>query len=157
LIPRNTYDIEIPQGINGCVYKLVYAGHYLILKCKSLFWSIEKIKKGLDYFLANTAHSRNPSSLGYRLYDFVEKHPGHIFSLHILLVSDEPYQLLRREQEELDKAREDSLCLNVTFDAYTPKYIQSNKRKSSTWVKRGTYLNFLAWKKKNHQNHNDAM
>lgn len=142
------YDIEIPKDVTSCIYKLWYCNVYILLKTKTLYWSVEKIKKGLHYFLKNTAHSHNPKDIGYNLYRFVEGNPGEKFRIEIVLQSDSAYQLLKREQQELDKAKADFQCLNVTFDAYTPKYMQSNrKNKPETWIKRGTYLNFLRWKK----------
>lgn len=150
---ESEYDIKIPNDVTSCVYRLWYNSKYLVLKTKTLYWSVEKIKKGLHYFLKHTEHSHDPKSLGYKLYNYVEDYPGNNFSIEVILQSDSAYELLRREQQELDKSKQDTNCLNVKFDAYAPRYMQSNKKdKPQTWIKRGTYLNFLRWKKTRHLN-----
>lgn len=140
------FDIEIPEKIEGCVYKLWYADRYIILKCKTLARSVFGIKNDLHYFLRGTKGGTKENDLYYDFYVHVQEFPFENFKIEIILASNNPLELLKTEQIELEKSYEDQKCLNKDFDAYVPKLTQVNGKKS--WINRGYYLNFMQWKKK---------
>lgn len=139
-------QIPILPGVNGCVYKLWYANRYVIVKCKTLFRSAQNIESGLDYFFKGTPKGRKEEDFYHEFFVHVQMHPFEQFKIELLLVSDNPYQLLKAEQKALWYAEKDAQCLNQKFDAYIPQFTQVNGKGS--WINRGYYLNFCIWKKR---------
>lgn len=137
--------IEPHPGLEGCVYKLFWGEVYVIIKCKTFARSKTIIEQSLDRFL----NKKGKDILYHRFFTYIKMHPFYSFRVKILLKSDNPYQLLIKEQEKLDEAREDLNCFNISFDAYVPHGIQG-KRKA--WINRGHYLNFMIWKKRRLKN-----
>jgi hypothetical protein len=127
--------------LEGCVYKLFWGEVYVIVKCKTFVRSRTIIEQSLNAYT-----SRGKRDLLYhRFFDYIKTHPFYSFRVKVLLKSDSPYQLLIKEQEELDKAKPDLNCFNNSFEAYVPKGIQGSRK---AWINRGHYLNFMIWKKK---------
>jgi hypothetical protein len=59
------------------------------------FWrSRQNIEINLGYFLKNTPQSRREDNLYYPFFNFILYNPGHEFNVDIILVSNNPYQLL---------------------------------------------------------------
>ena len=85
-----------------------------------------------------------------KFFDYIKEYPFYEFRVEFLFESENHYQLLIHEQQELDKAKNDEDCFNTSFMAYVPKGIQG-KRKA--WINRGDYLNFMQWMKKYRENH----
>lgn len=140
------YEIELVPDIQGCVYKLWYAGRYVIVKCKTLWRSAQNISSGLNYFLKGTPKGRKEEDLYHEFFTYVQENPFQKFTIDIVLSSNNPLELLKSEFFELAKAKYDPRCLNNNFDVYIPKFTQVNGKKS--WINRGYYLNFMQWKKK---------
>lgn len=142
------YDVNIPDNIESCVYKLWYSDKYIIEKCKNLPISVQKIVNGLNCFIKNTPHGRDRKNLAYKFFNYILWNQNEDIDLRIevVFVSKNPYQLLIREQEELYNAKNDESCLNISFDAYIPIFTQVNG--VGSWINRGYYLNFMQWKKK---------
>ncbi len=137
--------MDLPN-IKSCVYKLWYKDKYIIEKCKTLSISVSKLEKGLQCFIKNTPNGRDTKNLAYDFFNYILWNGGGELRVEVIFEHSNPYQLLKREQEELDKARDDENCLNQRFDAYIPIFTQTNGRGS--WINRGYYLNFCMWKKK---------
>ena len=137
--------IEYIANTEGCVYKLFWGEIYVIIKCKTFARSKTIIEQSLDRFL----NRGGKDILYHRFFTYIKMHPFYSFRVKILLNSDNPYQLLIKEQEWLDKAKDDHNCFNISFDAYVPHGIQG-KRKA--WINRGHYLNFMIWKKRRFKN-----
>lgn len=139
--------MEVPKipyrYVNGCVFKLFWGEKYVIVKCKMFARAKTNIETSLFYHLKTGMHDR----LYEKFFDYIKSHPFYEFQLQIIFKSDNHYQLLVHEQEELDKSKDDNNCMNTTFMAYVPKGIQG-KRKA--WINRGDYLNFMQWYNKTH-------
>ncbi len=129
----------------GCVFKLFWGEKYVIVKCKYFARARTLIETGLKYFLKNNHHD----NLYHKLFLHIKNTPFNTFNVEFLFKRDNPYELLKNEQIELDKSCTDNNCLNTSFEAYIPKYTQVNGKKS--WINRGYYLNFHQWLKKRHQ------
>jgi len=140
------YEVEDVPDIESCVYKLWYDNKYIIEKCKNLPISVSKLVKGLNCFIKNTPHGRDPKNLAYDFFKYILWNEGKSLSIEVLFTSNNPYQLLKREQQELYASKNDENCLNKSFDAYIPIFTQVNGEKS--WINRGYYLNFCIWRKK---------
>jgi hypothetical protein len=145
-----TLDIEIPIGIEGCVYKLWYNDRYVIIKCKTLQRSIFGIKTDLHYFFKETRGGQREANLYYDFYSYIESNQSGVFQIEIILASNHPLELLKSEHIALEEAYVDERCLNKDFNVYIPKFTQVNGKKS--WINRGYYLNFMIWRKKREQN-----
>src|SRR5690242_17623892 len=140
------HQIDVPENIEGCVYKLWYADKYIILKCKTLARSIFGIKTDLHYFFKGTPGGTKESDLYFDFYVHVQEVPFQKFKVEIILSSNNPLELLKCEQIELEKAYDDPNCMNKSFEVYIPKHTQVNGKKS--WINRGYYLNFMQWMRK---------
>lgn len=140
------FEIPIIEGVEGCVYKLFYAGKFIVLKCKMLKRSIDGIKNDLHYFFKGTAGGTKEDDLYYDFYVHVQESPFEKFTIEIIVASNNPMELLKCEHIELEKAYDDINCLNKSFEVYIPKFTQVNGKKS--WINRGYYLNFKQWVKK---------
>jgi hypothetical protein len=138
-------ELQIPENVEGCVYKLWYAGKYIIIKCKTLVRSRENIETGLKYFLKNTPKGRNPNDMYFKFYSHVIENIGNLFWIEVLASSNNPLKLLKTEFLELRKAKEDKNCLNRDFEPYVP---QDTQRQKGSWINRGYYLNYMKWKQK---------
>lgn len=136
---------EFPSGIGSCVFKLIYGDRYVIVKCKTLVRAVENINVGLKYFFKGTPKGRNPNDLYYKFYNFVADNPFLSFSIDPILISENPYELLKAEHISLQEGSANANCLNQVFDVYIPQFTQVNGKKS--WINRGYYLNFMEWRK----------
>jgi|SRR5690242_11796738 len=141
-----TFEINIPNNIDGCVYKLWYYDRYVIIKCKTLARSIYGIKTDLRYFFKETRGGQRETNLYYDFYSYIEANPSRTFKVEIILASNHPLELLKSEHISLEDAYADPKCLNKDFNVYIPKFTQVNGKKS--WINRGYYLNFKQWVKK---------
>lgn len=144
------YEIQIVPNVEGCVYRLWYAGKYVIVKCKTLLRSVTIANETLQRFLKNTPKGRKPDDYFHNIFEHVLQNPFQDFTIDIIFTSNSPFELLKTEFLELAKAKSDPLCLNITFEPYIPKFTQVNGKKS--WVNRGYYLNFMQWRKKQLEN-----
>lgn len=141
------YQIPIFQNeADGCIYKLIYSDKYVIVMGKTFWRSRQNIEINLGYFLKNTPQSRREDNLYYPFFNFILYNPGHEFNVDIILVSNNPYQLLKTHFLELRKAKSDSNCLNKYFEPYIPQ--KTNKKGSGSWINKGYYLNYMNWKRK---------
>ena len=135
---------DIPLTRGHVVYKISYAGKYLIVAGKMLVRSVQNINTGLEYFLKDTTKGRNPNDIYYNFYCHVDDNPFQQFKVDVLLETKNIYQYLKAWQLELLKGQEDAQCLNLYFEPYIPK---STQRKKGSWLNRGAYLNYMKWKK----------
>ena len=133
---------EEHRNIEGIVYKLSYAGKYVIVKGATLVGSLKIIN--------NTYKQYDPKNERFSSHLY-----GHLFK-HLFLTEDvgrfriktlaklsskvKQYQLLKREQMELDKARYDTNCLNNNIEAYIPCYNKNTH--SFGWIETTAVANF---------------
>lgn len=143
-------EINIPEGVEGCIYKLWYAGKYVVIRCKTLRRSKQNLEIDIKYFFKNQhknrPEERREGNLYHDFYCHILENPDQNFTVEILLPSNNPLELLKAEYMELLKAKYDPRCLNNNFEPYIPKFTQVNGKKS--WINRGYYLNYMNWKKK---------
>lgn len=117
-----------------------------------MFRSVQNLNTGLMYFFKNTKKGRNPNDLYYNFYNHVADNPFNKFKIDLILVSDNPYELLKAEYLSLEAGIKENQCLNANKEPYVPQYTQVNGKKS--WINRGFYLNFMDWKKTHEINRN---
>jgi hypothetical protein len=135
---------ELPDPMMGCIYKLYYGETYVVVKAKTY----QRSKTIIEYALDRYLKAGKKDLLYNRFFAYIQayrKTYNHQLLVKVILKSNSPYQLLKKEQEELDKARYDLNCFNNSFDAYVPKGIQGRRKQ---WINRGHYLNFMMWKKR---------
>lgn len=128
---------------NHYVYRLSYAGKYVIVKGKTLAGSLYFIELGYGWFNGAVA-KKQPLYLHF--YQHIKANPGGRFRVKVLISTLNQYNLLKKEQQELNKARFDPLCLNNTTEAYIPLY--SDVTESYGWMERSAVLNFKKWLKR---------
>lgn len=149
---------KIPSEIKGCVYRLWYGDKYVIIKGKSFDGSVYFFKNGLYYYenggcgQGNELDGRGKkvwdgaNTFYHAIYTHIINHPGLNWQVELLFQSDNPYQLLKREQIELTGAIKDKRCLNSNITSYIPKY--NSKTKTYGWVGKSHVLNFRKFLKR---------
>jgi hypothetical protein len=147
MIPQVGLSVEF-DPFGSYVYKLWYGEKYLIVKCKTLRRSLNNINNDLDYYFKGTKRGRTEDNDNYWFYKFVFENPSLDFTIEPILKNRTPYELLKCEFLELEKGKEDPRCLNKP-DAipYIPASTQRPNHTQS-WINRGYYLNFMAWRKR---------
>lgn len=124
------------------VFKLTYCGKYVIVNGKSLGGSLYFIQLGYSWY----AEGKETTDMLYlHLYRHVKAHPRAKAKVEILFDTSSQYELLKRAQEELDKARHSSKCLNNTIEPYIPKY--NDLTEAYGWMDKSAVLNFKKWLK----------
>lgn len=122
----------VDNEVGGCVYKLYCGNKYIINKGKTLSGSIFLLEKGYAYSMAfKHAEEKNEKpDYWFLFYDYIKRHPQYVFQIEVLFESENPYQLLKREQMELDESLSDKNCLNNNLIAYIPQWISKGHRLS---------------------------
>jgi hypothetical protein len=140
MIPISDEHFEI----ESCVYKLYYGNRYIIVKGKTLTGSIYLIEKGYAVFLAAGGGQGKKSggkgqeewdgvnSYYLKFYLYIYKKPKLPFRIEILLESNNGYDLLMREHNELNACMKDKKCLNSNVESYMPKFRE--KTQSYGWI-----------------------
>lgn len=148
---------EIDQEVASCVYKIYYGDKYLIIKGKTLSGSVYLLQKGYAQFIAGGGGSgNNAAGSGHTEWDGINTyykqfyqhvHKNNLsFSVRVLLESDNHYDLLKKEQQELNLSIKDKKCLNSNVESYIPKYRKSTKMYG--WINRGSVLSFKKFLKR---------
>lgn len=134
------------NDIEQVVYKLSFAGKFIIVKGKTLYGSLLIIGDTFDYFTLNK--NKYKKHLYIRLYNHYIKHRHMRFTVRVLAKKDRKtgqFDLLKREQMELDKYFNKPECLNNTKDAYVPQF-QPVSRKYG-WMEPSEVRRFKRWLK----------
>lgn len=128
VIPDEYFEVE------SCVYKLYYGEYYAIIKGKTLSGSIYLFERGYAAYIAAGGGRGNKhagkgqeewegkNSFYYKFYETIYYNPGLPFTVEVLLESNDGYQLLKTEEQELAKSIKDKKCLNSNITAYIPKF-----------------------------------
>jgi hypothetical protein len=123
------------------VYHLSYAGKFLIVKGKTLCGSLIIIANTWEQF--TRGRDRFKDHLYTHLYNHVWGKSGYPFKVNIIAKVGpkfSQYELLKREQMELDKHRYNTLCLNNAIDVYIPKYNEETGMYG--WLEKTAVMNF---------------
>lgn len=146
-----TFDIDsIPVDIGSCVYRLWYGDMYVIVKGKNLAGSVFLIQKGMAYFFAGGGRVGKDTPAGkpgeghkegqgkntfyFQFYSHVKTSPTLEWKVEVIFESDNGYQLLKREQQEIDASIRDKRCLNSNIVAYIPKF-RAKSALYGDWIK----------------------
>lgn len=147
IIPRGFIDKYVLKNPGaGVVFRLTYAGKYIIVKGRTLAGSLFLIDKGYEWFTPKKATNE---TLYKHFYNHIKRHPGKRFRCRVLLKSKNHYSLLKREQTELDKARFDPKCLNNNIESYIPQ--QSDITGDFGWIPKRSvsiFMNYLQSKQR---------
>lgn len=141
MIPQITPP-KLSDLTKGYVYRLWYGEKYLIVKCKTLYWSLKSINTDIERYFKNTKSGRSDNNDNSIFYGHIFANPELEFRMDIILMSDNPYQLLKQEVISLEWSN-DPDCCNKTRLPYIPDDI--SKMKTGSWINRGHYLNFKKW------------
>ena len=137
------YRIVGSWSISMCVVKVKYNTKYVIVKCKDSMKTLKMIENGLNAFIRGGKN--NPAGFHFHMYNYVKDHPAGRFKVEYLLTTDNVYELLKREQEELDAGRDNPNMLNNQTEAYIQPY--DPETDSYGWIPKNAYLNFNKWVK----------
>jgi hypothetical protein len=127
------------------VYKLSYAGKFIIIKGKTLCGSLIIINNVFKQY--SPEKKRFDGHLYKHLFDhYLEAAGTGRFRVKILArvnTKTTLYDVLKREQMELVKHRYNPDCLNNTLDAFIPLYNEDTNMYG--WIDKGTVLSFHRW------------
>lgn len=135
---------QVDSEVGGCVYKLWHKGKYVIVKAKTLASSVFLIEKGYAYFIAGGGGSGKKAngeghkewdgknSFYFKFYQWVKDNPSIDAKVEVLFESEDAFELLKFEQQELDKNIKDKNCLNSNVQAYIPEFRE--KTNSYGWI-----------------------
>ncbi len=136
----------------SCVYKLFYGERYVIIKAKVLAGSIFLFEKGYAAFIGagggtgwgNGGQGQKEwdgtNTFYFKFYTYIHNNPGLKFRVEILLETNDPYQLLKREEQELRRCMNDKKCYNSNITAYIPKF--RSKTNSYGWISKRNVADF---------------
>jgi len=130
----------------SCIIKVTYnSKKYIIVKCKDAYGSLKRIESALNGFIRGGVN--NPEGLYFHFYNYIKKNPHKEFKVDVLLETDNAYELLKREQIELNTGLNDRSFLNNQVFAYIPAYNDDNK--AYGWIPAHAVLNYNNWLKSN--------
>lgn len=130
------------NDVEQVVYRLSYAGRFIIVKGNTLAGSLIIISNTYKQYRVN--HKRFDGHLYKHLFRYFKynKEAGR-FRVKILAKVNnkfDQYQLLKREQMELDKYRFDKQCMNNAIEVYIPLY--NDLTGMYGWVEKSAVMNF---------------
>lgn len=132
------------KDVNEVVYRLSYAGKFIIIKGKTLCGSLIIIANTWEQF--TRGRDRFKGHLYTHLYNHVWGKQGSKFRVKTLAKVGpkfNQYQLLKREQMEIDKNRYIKECLNNATEAYIPAY--NDTTDMFGWLEKSAVMNFKRW------------
>lgn len=136
------------DSINECVLKVFFKKKYLIVKGRTAVGALKTFFTALTDYPGDKWEKVPDDNLNIHFIKyFWEQSRGFTFRIKVLIATPNALELLKREQIELWKAKNDQNCLNNTIDAYIPLYREETD--SYGWIGKGSVLNFLKWKNKN--------
>ncbi len=119
------YHISVPMReyySRPAVYKVWFRDKFFINKGKNLFQSVQMMATAIERELR--LRNEEPSGLYKKIVGCIKE--GNVMAASVEVISCDPpteFDLLRIEQEELNKHRDNENCLNDSFEAYIPKWI----------------------------------
>lgn len=132
------------NDVSEVLYRLSYAGKFIFIKGKTLCGSLIILSNTYNYY--HPANKKHKNHLYVHFYNHYRRHPGRRFTIKKIYVKPEEssqYELLKREQMELDKHANNPLCLNNQFEPYIPIYNQSTDMYG--WLNKMSVLSFKRW------------
>lgn len=133
------------KDVNQIVYQLSYAGKFVIVKGKTLAGSLIIISEGLHHYRADTANKRFENHIYKHFFQHILDNEGR-FRMKTLAKKSkktDQYDLLKKEQMELDRNRFNPLCLNNAVEAYIPNYNENTGMYG--WIEKQAVMSFKRW------------
>jgi hypothetical protein len=126
------------------VYYLIYDGKFIIVKGRTLCGSLIIIANTWEQF--KRGKERFKDHLYTHLYNHYWGKSGLPFKIKIVAKVGpkcSQYELLKREQMELDKHRFNRKCLNNATEVYVPEYKEETGRYG--WLEKQAVMSFRRW------------
>lgn len=133
------------DDVQFVVYKLSYAGKFILIKGKTLAGSLIIITDTLNSFSEGN-DDRFKGHLYTHLFNHILDRPGGRFRIKIIATAGSDgdfYSLLKQEQMTLDEFRYSDSCLNNQTEIYIPQY--SEKTGMYGWIPKQSVMNFNRW------------
>lgn len=133
------------EDVDFVIYKLSYAGKFIIIKGKTLAGSLIIITDTLNSFSEGN-DDRFKGHLYTHLFNHILDRPGGRFRVKIIATvgkDGDYYSFLKQEQMLLDEYRYSPDCLNNQTEVYIPKY--SEKTGMYGWIPKTAVMNFNRW------------
>lgn len=137
ILRGDTYSLE------SAVIKITYGRKFVIAKCKTQARYLKTMENDLNAFLRGGKNSETGTY--FHLYNWVKAHPGGTFKVICLLESPNGYELLKKEQQELDLGRNNPDFMNNQVKAHIPEY--DPELASYGWISVNSVRNFQKWLK----------
>lgn len=140
------------KDVSQVVYRLTYAGKFIVIKGNTLAGSLMTVAAAFKGYSTDSVYNvKYPKDYSDHLYKhfydhYLENEGVSRFRIKTLAKKGRKitqYNLLKREQMELDKHRYTSQCLNNAVEAYIPQYRESTG--SYGWIDKSDVMNFKRW------------
>lgn len=134
------------KDVHEIVYRLSYAGKFIIIKGRTLAGSLIIIANAYKQYIDDPEDDRWKVHLYKHFYDHYLSNTDSRFRVKTLAKVGgkiDQYQLLKREQMELDKYKRTSECLNNNTGAYIPAYKPATNMYG--WIAWTAVMSFKRW------------
>lgn len=128
------------------VVKLSFDDKFMITKAGALEWLCREINRTYGKYTRGVASGTVQDSLYFPLVKHCYKYSIDKVFIEIVFQSENGYEVLKNELEQLTEAFKDKNCLNTNNIPYIPK--TTHAKKGSSWLKQNEYLNFMKLLKK---------
>jgi hypothetical protein len=147
---ENLIEKHKKQDVHEVVYRLSYAGKFVIVKNKTLSGGLFFIALGYPSYINKGSVPNLSDPLYKHFYDHVIENPGKRFTVRILAKKGRKtghYELLKTEQKALDANRYNECCLNNATEAYIPLWSESKGKYG--WLDKTAVMSFKRWLESN--------
>lgn len=124
-VPTHTY-LSVPS-----IFKVFFGKHYLIWKGKSLLQSCQFLAEGIERYIR--LKKNDEADYLFHVCNHIKRTRG--IKATVKVIANEfkkpdseainGFRMLKMEQELLDRAKKDPLCLNNNAEAYVPAWINN--------------------------------
>ncbi len=133
------------NDVQFVVYRLSYAGKFIVIKGKTLAGSLIILTDTLNSFSEGN-DDRFKGHLYTHLFNHFLDRPGGRFRIKVIATAEQDndfYSLLKQEQMALDEHMYSPECLNNQTEVYIPQY--SEKTGAYGWIPKNAVMNFNRW------------
>lgn len=124
------YHIEVPTHeyyATPCIAKVWFGKKYYIVKCKSLFPSMQNMAEVIERALRTAKY--DDTNMFYHVISYIKK--ARIIQGRVEMIENDfekrECEMLKMEQALLIKHKDDVNCLNNNMEAYIPKWIPADQ------------------------------
>lgn len=140
--PKSELVLKLP---GRTVVKVKAGDKFVITKTGNIEWLCRELSTSLARYINNQLPKDN---LYYKLSKYIFDYGINDIKIEFLFNSENGYEILKFEQDQLDKDHKKKGCLNLYRTAYMPRTKNPEGIPISLWLKVNESLNFYKLLKK---------